>query len=101
MYRLASLDQWIPPRRHGHSCGDSWNHITGTQISRRPSGFRFGAGRGEVLVQLRNGAMTLTELAEANSVDAPYATLIVDKLEAQAWWNVNYTPMTDGESSSR
>jgi DNA-binding MarR family transcriptional regulator len=26
--------------------------------------------------------MTLSQLAEANSVDAPYATLIVDKLEA-------------------
>ena len=26
--------------------------------------------------------MTLTQLAEANSVDAPYATLIVDKLES-------------------
>ncbi|MGO9874892.1 MAG: MarR family winged helix-turn-helix transcriptional regulator [Acidimicrobiia bacterium] len=45
-------------------------------------GFRLGAGRGKVLFQLRHGAMTLTELAEANGVDAPYATLIVDKLEA-------------------
>jgi DNA-binding MarR family transcriptional regulator len=45
-------------------------------------GFRLGAGRGKVLFQLRHGAMTLSELAEANGVDAPYATLIVDKLEA-------------------
>jgi DNA-binding MarR family transcriptional regulator len=45
-------------------------------------GFRLGAGRGKVLFQLRHGPMTLTELAEANGVDAPYATLIVDKLEA-------------------
>ncbi len=45
-------------------------------------GFRLGAGRGKVLLQLRRKAMTLTELAEANGVDAPYATLIVDKLEA-------------------
>jgi DNA-binding MarR family transcriptional regulator len=45
-------------------------------------GFRLGAGRGKVLFQLRHKAMTLTELAEANGVDAPYATLIVDKLEA-------------------
>jgi DNA-binding MarR family transcriptional regulator len=45
-------------------------------------GFRLGAGRGKILFQLRHGAMTLTELAEANGVDAPYATLIVDKLEA-------------------
>jgi DNA-binding MarR family transcriptional regulator len=45
-------------------------------------GFRLGAGRGKVLFQLRHGPQTLTELAAANGVDAPYATLIVDKLEA-------------------
>jgi DNA-binding MarR family transcriptional regulator len=45
-------------------------------------GFRLGAGRGKVLFQLRTGPMTLSQLAEANGVDAPYATLIVDKLEA-------------------
>ena len=45
-------------------------------------GFRLGAGRGKFLVQLRHRAMTLTELAEAVGVDAPYATVIVDKLEA-------------------
>jgi DNA-binding MarR family transcriptional regulator len=45
-------------------------------------GFRLGAGRGKILFQLRHGAMTLGELAEANGVDAPYATLIVDKLES-------------------
>ncbi|MGO8869989.1 MAG: MarR family winged helix-turn-helix transcriptional regulator [Acidimicrobiales bacterium] len=45
-------------------------------------GFRLGAGRGKILFQLRHGAMTLSELAQANGVDAPYATLIVDKLEA-------------------
>jgi DNA-binding MarR family transcriptional regulator len=48
----------------------------------RALGFRLGAGRGKILFQLRHGAMTLTELAAANGVDAPYATLIVDKLEA-------------------
>jgi DNA-binding MarR family transcriptional regulator len=45
-------------------------------------GFRLGGGRGKVLFQLREGPMTLRQLAEANGVDAPYATLIVDKLEA-------------------
>ncbi len=45
-------------------------------------GFRLGAGRGKVLFQLRNGPMTLTQIAEANRVDKPYATIIVDKLEA-------------------
>jgi DNA-binding MarR family transcriptional regulator len=45
-------------------------------------GFRLGAGRGKVLFQLREGPLTLKQLAEANGTDAPYATLIVDKLEA-------------------
>jgi DNA-binding MarR family transcriptional regulator len=45
-------------------------------------GFRLGGGRGKVLFQLRDGPATLSQLAEANGVDAPYATLIVDKLEA-------------------
>ena len=45
-------------------------------------GFRLGGGRGKVLFQLREGPKTLSQLAEANGVDAPYATLIVDKLEA-------------------
>jgi DNA-binding MarR family transcriptional regulator len=45
-------------------------------------GFGLGGGRGKVLFQLRDGPATLGQLAEANGVDAPYATLIVDKLEA-------------------
>lgn len=45
-------------------------------------GFRLGGGRGKVLFHLRSGPLTLRQLAEANGVDAPYATLIVDKLEA-------------------
>lgn len=44
-------------------------------------GFRLGGGRGKVLLQLRDGPLTLRQIAEANGVDAPYATLIVDKLE--------------------
>jgi DNA-binding MarR family transcriptional regulator len=44
-------------------------------------GFRLGGGRGKVLFQLRDGPMTLGQIAQANGVDAPYATLIVDKLE--------------------
>lgn len=45
-------------------------------------GFRLGGGRGKILFQLREGPATLRELADANGVDAPYTTLIVDKLEA-------------------
>jgi DNA-binding MarR family transcriptional regulator len=45
-------------------------------------GFRLGGGRGKILFQLRSGPLTLGQLAQANGLDAPYATLIVDKLEA-------------------
>ncbi len=45
-------------------------------------GFRLGGGRGKVLFQLRDGPLTLSQIAEANGLDAPYATLVVDKLEA-------------------
>lgn len=45
-------------------------------------GFRLGAGRGRLLFQLRHGPLTLSELAAAGGFDAPYATLVVDKLEA-------------------
>lgn len=45
-------------------------------------GFRLGGGRAKALFQLRNGPMTLSELAETQGFDAPYATLIVDKLES-------------------
>ncbi|MFZ0047247.1 MAG: hypothetical protein WAL16_15505, partial [Streptosporangiaceae bacterium] len=37
-------------------------------------GFRLGGGRGKILFQLRGGPATLSQLAEANGVDAPYAT---------------------------
>jgi DNA-binding MarR family transcriptional regulator len=45
-------------------------------------GFRLGAGRGKALLQLRHGPMTLGRLAEVSGADAPYTTVIVDKLEA-------------------
>ena len=43
-----------------------------------------GAGRGRVraLFLLREQPMTLAQLAEAHGVDHPYATIIVNKLEA-------------------
>ena len=46
-------------------------------------GFRLGAGRGTFLLHLREGPRTLKELAEVHGTDAPYATLVVDKLESQ------------------
>jgi DNA-binding MarR family transcriptional regulator len=44
--------------------------------------FDFGRGMGRVtlLLKLTEGPMTLREIAEAQGVDAPYATVIVDKL---------------------
>lgn len=45
-------------------------------------GFGLGAGRGKILFQLRDGPLALSHLAAANGFDAPYATLVVDKLEA-------------------
>jgi DNA-binding MarR family transcriptional regulator len=45
-------------------------------------GFRLGGGKGKILFQLAVGPRTLSELAEANNLDAPYVTLIVDKMEA-------------------
>jgi DNA-binding MarR family transcriptional regulator len=44
-------------------------------------GFRLGGGRGKVLFLLRSGPKTLGEIARSENVDAPYATVIVDKLE--------------------
>lgn len=43
-------------------------------------GLGWGKGRVKLLLQLRDGPLTLSEIAEANGVDAPYATIIVDKL---------------------
>jgi DNA-binding MarR family transcriptional regulator len=42
-----------------------------------------GTGRVTVLLALTRGPMTLRGIAEANGVDAPYATVIVDKLESR------------------
>ncbi|HTW04243.1 MAG TPA: MarR family transcriptional regulator [Streptosporangiaceae bacterium] len=39
-----------------------------------------GTGRVKVLLMLLGGPATLREIAEANQIDAPYATVIVDKL---------------------
>ncbi|WP_042402172.1 MarR family winged helix-turn-helix transcriptional regulator [Streptacidiphilus carbonis] len=45
-------------------------------------GFRLGAGRGKILFRLRHEPLTLSQLAEFLGADAPYTTLVVDKLEA-------------------
>src|ERR1700722_1607393 len=39
-----------------------------------------GFGRVKGLLHLEQGAMTLRDIAEANGMDAPYATVICDKL---------------------
>jgi DNA-binding MarR family transcriptional regulator len=39
-----------------------------------------GTGRVKVLLMLANGPATLRDIAKSNQIDAPYATVIVDKL---------------------
>lgn len=39
-----------------------------------------GFGRVKVLLHLEQGPMTLRDIADANGLDAPYATVICDKL---------------------
>jgi DNA-binding MarR family transcriptional regulator len=41
-----------------------------------------GTGRVKVLLLLTNGPATLRDIAKANGIDAPYTTVIVDKLES-------------------
>ena len=45
-------------------------------------GFRLGGGRGKVLFGLAEAPKTLRTIAEEIGTDAPYATVVVDKLEA-------------------
>jgi DNA-binding MarR family transcriptional regulator len=42
-----------------------------------------GLGRVKLLVQLTDGPRTLREIAESNGYDAPYTTVVVDKLAAR------------------
>ena len=42
-----------------------------------------GMGRIKVLLRLTQGPLTLRDIAEFTGVDAPYATLIIDNLEAR------------------
>jgi len=50
---------------------------------REALGLGRGLGRVKVLRMLTRGPLTLRDIAEANGVDAPYATVIVDKLESR------------------
>lgn len=45
-------------------------------------GFSLGGGRGKVLTRLGDGPLSLRDIAAEIGVDAPYATVIVDKLES-------------------
>jgi DNA-binding MarR family transcriptional regulator len=56
-------------------------------------GLGMGGGRIKVLLKLTNGPMSLGEIAETHGVDAPYATIIVDKLESLGM--VERTPCAD------
>lgn len=50
---------------------------------REALGLGRGMGRVTALLKLTDGPMTLRDIAEANGVDPPYATVIVDKLESR------------------
>src|ERR1700689_2179398 len=52
-----------------------------------------GFGRVKVLLHLEQGPMTLRDIAEANGMDAPYATVICDKLAEKGL--VKRTPHPD------
>jgi DNA-binding MarR family transcriptional regulator len=52
-----------------------------------------GFGRVKVLLQLEKGPMTLRDIADANGLDAPYATVICDKLVEKGF--VTRTPHPD------
>jgi DNA-binding MarR family transcriptional regulator len=51
-----------------------------------------GTGRIKALLRLTAGTMSLSELAEAVNVDAPYATLIVDTLEERGLVERSHDP---------
>ena len=63
-------------------------------------GFRLGAGRGKILFRLRDGAMTLGELAEATPWTPPMRRSR-RQLEAHGLVDADRTLMTDVASSSR
>ena len=52
-----------------------------------------GFGRVKVLLHLEQGPMTLRDIADANGLDAPYATVICDKLAEKGF--VIRTPHPD------
>jgi DNA-binding MarR family transcriptional regulator len=52
-----------------------------------------GSGRVKTLVSLADGPLSLGDLSEITGVDAPYATLIVNELEARGL--VTRTPAVD------
>jgi DNA-binding MarR family transcriptional regulator len=79
----------VKAKRKGDPAGQAWSlmHRFVEAHNRRSElaealGFRLGGGRGKLLFQLRDGPMTLSQLAATNNLDAPYTTLVVDKLEA-------------------
>jgi DNA-binding MarR family transcriptional regulator len=51
-----------------------------------------GSGRVRALLRIAEGPLSLSELAEALSVDAPYATLIVDALQQRGLVERHHDP---------
>jgi DNA-binding MarR family transcriptional regulator len=86
----ARLMAGQPSAAHTEAAGRVWSAMqafVAAQDRRREMQEALDLGRGlgrvKLLVQLTGGPRTLRELAEANGFDAPYTTVIVDKLAAR------------------
>lgn len=64
-----------------------------TRELREALGLGRGSGRVKLLLSLADGPLSLGDLSEITGVDAPYATLIVNELEARGL--VTRTPAAD------
>jgi DNA-binding MarR family transcriptional regulator len=82
----------VPPRPapHDDSATRVWQALRAFVLAhdqrdelRDTLGLGRGTGRIKVLLRLTEGPLTLRDIAEFTGVDAPYATLIVDSLEAR------------------
>jgi DNA-binding MarR family transcriptional regulator len=79
-----------PPLSREEQAADIWAtirelavHYPTPAAQQDALGLGRGAGRVRAMMALTDGPLTLTALAEAAAIDAPYATLVVDSLEAR------------------
>ena len=82
-----------PPAESAHELNDAtvaWQLMTELVAAHNPDaalrealGLGRGTGRVRALVSLADGPLVLGELAQATGLDVPYATIIVNELEAR------------------